>query len=165
MPSDGTSRRELNFPQSQLAERLDEVAKELAEGTISRGKAIKLSGAALLGSIGLLSLTPGVAGAEGGPCEGIPAINNRRCPLEASVCGDCPECQCARTVSGNKRCLDFTGKVCPTTDECDRNSDCPGDERCVQVAGCCGGSRKNLCVPLCSDASECPPPSPPPPIP
>ena len=164
MPSDGTSRRELSFPQSQLAESLDEVAKGLAEGTISRGKAIKLSGAALLGSWGLLSLFPGVAGAEG-PCEGVPAINNRRCPLEASVCGACPGCQCAVTVSGNKRCLDFSGKECPDTDECDRNSDCPGDERCVQVAGCCGGSRKNLCVPLCPDASECPPPSPPPPIP
>jgi hypothetical protein len=157
MPSDGTSRRELSFPHNHLGESLDEVAKGLAEGTISRGTAIKLSGAALLGSIGLLSLFPGVAGAEGG-CEGVPAINDRRCP--ESPCGNCPNCLCARTVSGRKRCLDFTEAVCPERDECDRNRDCPGDAVCIQVAGCCG-SRKNLCVPPCP--SECPI-SPPPPI-
>jgi hypothetical protein len=155
MPSD-VSRRELSFPHSQLAESLDEVAKGLAEGTISRGQAIKLSGAALLGSIGLLSLFPGVAGAEGG-CADQPAINNRRCAQ--SPCGNCPDCLCARTVSGRKRCLDFSGKWCPDTDECDRNRDCPGEEVCIQMAGCCEGSRKNLCVPPCP--REC---SPPPPI-
>jgi hypothetical protein len=156
MPSDGT-RRELSFPQSQLALSLDEVAKGLAEGTISRGQAIKLGGAALLGSIGLLSLFPGVAGAQGG-CEDKQAINNRRCP--ESPCGRCPDCFCARTVGGRKRCLDFTDAFCPQTDECDRNRDCPGDELCVQVAGCCG-SPKNLCVPPCP--RDCPV-SPPPPI-
>jgi hypothetical protein len=162
MPSDATSRRELSFPQSQLAERLDEVAKGLAEGTISRRKAIKLSGGALLGSIGLLSLFPSVAGAEEGPCEDKPAISNRMCP-EDNFCGRCPGCQCARTVSGRKRCLDFSELGCPQTDECDRNRDCPGDEVCIRFAGCCGGSPNNLCVPPCPPASECPPPSPPPP--
>jgi hypothetical protein len=153
MPSDGT-RRELSFPQSQLVdESLDEVAKGLAEGTISRGKAIKLSGAALLGSIGLLSLFPGVAGAQG-QCEDRPAISNRRCP--ESPCGACPGCFCARTVSGRKRCLYFNEAGCPPTDQCDRNSDCPGDEVCIRVGGCCGGSPNNLCVPPCPPASECP---------
>ena len=135
-------------------ERFDDLAKGLAEGIISRGTAIKLSCAALLGSMGLLSLFPGVAGAEG-LCEGVPAINNRRCPLEASVCGACPGCQCAVTVSGRKRCLDFSNEICPATDECDSNRDCPGEEVCVKVAGCCGGSRKNICVPPCPPASEC----------
>ena len=152
MQSDVT-RRELSFPQSQLAESLDEVAKGLAEGTISRGKAIKLSGAALLGSIGLLSLFPGVAGAQG-QCEDRPAISNRRCP--ESPCGACPGCFCARTVSGRKRCLYFNEAGCPPTDQCDRNSDCPGDEVCIRVGGCCGGSPNNLCVPPCPPASECP---------
>jgi hypothetical protein len=151
MPSDGT-RRELSFPQSQLVdESLDEVAKGLAEGTISRGKAIKLSGAALLGSIGLLSLFPGVAGAQG-QCEDKPAINNRMCP--GSTCGRCPGCECARTVSGRKRCVDLSVENCPATDECDSNRDCPGDEVCIRVAGCCGGSPNNLCVRPCP--SECP---------
>jgi hypothetical protein len=156
MPSDGTS-RELSFPHNHLVEEsLDEVAKGLAEGTISRGKAIKLSGAALLGSIGLLSLIPGVAGADEGPCEGVPAVSNRRCV--ESPCGNCPNCFCFRTVSGRKRCVDLTGLVtiCPATDECDRNRDCPGEEVCVRVGGCCEGSRKNLCVPPCPPASECP---------
>jgi hypothetical protein len=159
MPSDVTS-RDLSFPQSQLVhESLDEVAKGLAEGTISRGKAIKLSGAALLGSIGLLSLFPGVAGADEGPCEGVPPISNRQCP--EAPCGRCPDCLCARTVSGRKRCLDFSDAFCPETDECDRNRDCPGEEVCVRVGGCCG-SPNNLCVPPCPPASECPSPPPPP---
>jgi hypothetical protein len=153
MQSDGT-RRELSFPHSQLVdESLDDVAKGLAEGTISRGRAIKLSGAALLGSMGLLSLFPGVAGARG-QCEDRAAINNWRCP--GSRCGKCPDCLCARTVSGRKRCLDFTEGICPATDECDRNRDCPIGEVCVQVAGCCGGLRKNICVPPCPPASGCP---------
>src|SRR5215217_2929404 len=162
MPSDGTSRRELSFPHNHLVESLDEVAKGLAEGTISRGKAIKLSGAALLGSIGLLSSFPGVAGAEEGPCEDLPPISNKMCP--EAPCGKCPGCLCARTVSGRKRCLDFTGLGCPATDECDRNRDCPGDEVCVRVGGCCGGSSQNLCVSPCpSDPSEWPTPRAPPP--
>ena len=97
-------------------------------------------------------ILPAVAGAEG-QCEGEPAINNRRCP--ENTCGACPECQCAVTVSGRKRCLDFSNEMCPATDECDSNRDCPGEEVCVKVAGCCGGSRKNICVPPCPPASEC----------
>jgi hypothetical protein len=65
MPSEGRRGGELGFPNSHLVDSLDEVAKGLAAGTISRGRAIKLGGAALLGSMGLLSLFPGKAGAEG----------------------------------------------------------------------------------------------------
>jgi hypothetical protein len=44
---------------------LDDLASGLASGTISRRRALKLTGAALLGSSGLLALFPGMAGAQG----------------------------------------------------------------------------------------------------
>jgi hypothetical protein len=46
----------------------DELARGVADGTISRARALKLTGAALLGSTGLLSLFPGLAGAQA-TCE------------------------------------------------------------------------------------------------
>jgi hypothetical protein len=162
MPSEGHKRRGvLGFPNGQFVDGLDEAAKGLAAGTISRGKAIKLGGAALLGSMGLLSLFAGKAEAQAtvaGLCTNKPAINNTKCPRKASSCGACPTCQCARTVSGKKRCLDFGGVECPATDQCDTNRDCTGNEVCVQVGGCCGHPQRNLCVPPCpTDESMCPP--------
>jgi hypothetical protein len=152
MPSEG-SRGALGFSNSQLADALDEVAKELATGRISRGRAIKLSGAALLGSMGLLSLSPAVATAEE-VCEGKAAVNNKTCSsIELTRCrANLTDrlCSCFKTVSGSTRCINVTGGLdCPTTDECDRNRDCPGDEVCVKIGGCCGGSRKNLCASPC----------------
>ena len=55
-----------NATGTQLA--LDELARGIADGTVSRGRALKLTGAALLGSTGLLSLFPAVAGAQA-TCE------------------------------------------------------------------------------------------------
>ena len=52
----------------------DELTKGLASGTISRGRALKLTGAAILGSAGLLSLFPGVAGAAN-RCTGKPTLS------------------------------------------------------------------------------------------
>jgi hypothetical protein len=42
----------------------DELTKELASGAISRRRALKLAGAAILGSTGLLALLPGMARAS-----------------------------------------------------------------------------------------------------
>jgi hypothetical protein len=163
------SRQALSFRQKRVINSLDEVAKGLAAGTISRGRAIKLTGSALLGSVGLLSLFPAAAEAQvttQGVCKDKPAISNRRCPgLRKSRCGACEGCQCGETVGGNKRCLDFSRKDCPKRDECDANSDCRRDEVCVQVGACCPEHpRRNLCVPVCR-AENCPPPPPPPPSP
>ena len=43
---------------------LDDLARGVAEGSISRRRALKLAGAAIVGSTGLLSLFPGMAGAQ-----------------------------------------------------------------------------------------------------
>ena len=162
MPSEGRKMGELGFPNGQFVDSLDDVARGLAAGTISRGRAIKLGGAALLGSMGVLSLFPNRAGAQevttqAGLCRNKPAISNRRCPdPEEAHCGVCPECQCVRTVSGAKRCVNLELENCPATDECDSNRDCPGNELCVRLGGCCGGSRSNLCAAPCpTEESMC----------
>ena len=51
-----------NATGAQLA--LDELARGVVDETISRGRALKLTGAAILGSAGLFSLFPAVAGAQ-----------------------------------------------------------------------------------------------------
>ncbi len=132
----------------------DELAKGLASGKISRGRALKLVGAAVLGG-GVLTLLPGVArgqveaeAAQGCP-EGQRAINNRRCPTNSCAAGE-PGCRCAETVNGNKRCVRFNREDCPSTDQCDTNEDCAGDEVCIKVGGCCGKPRRNLCARACT---------------
>ena len=131
----------------------DELAKGLASGRISRGRALKLVGAAILGG-GVLTLLPGVARgqveAESTNCpEDERAINNRRCPTNSCAAGE-PGCRCAETVNGNKRCVKFNREDCPSTDQCDSNEDCDGDEVCIKVGGCCGKPRRNLCARTCS---------------
>jgi len=145
MPSEG-SRGELSHPQKRIVDGFDEVAKGLAAGTISRGRALKLAGSALLGG-GMLAMFPGVAGAQQGGCADKQAINNKRCPR--SKCGLNNNCRCATTVRGEKTCVNFRNAVCPTRDECDSTRDCRRGEVCVKVGGCCGHSGRNLCARKC----------------
>ena len=150
MLTEGT-RGKLSPPHKRIIDGFDQAAKGLAEGTISRGRALKLAGSALLGG-GLLALFPGVAGAqvsvEAG-CAHRPAISNKACP--ASQCGGDPNCFCAKTVSGAKTCVNLENAECPARDECDRNRDCARGEVCIQVGACeCGHPRRNLCIPTCS---------------
>jgi hypothetical protein len=138
----------------------DELASGLASGTISRRRALKLAGAAILGSTGLLALFPGVAGAQSildqtepgttdsdPGCQGEPAINNKRCPDNG--CRGRFDCLCAETVGGGKRCVELAFERCPGRDQCDSNEDCPQGEFCIKVGGCCGRRRRNLCVSPC----------------
>ena len=163
MPSEGHRGGELGFPNGQFVDGLDEVARGLAAGTITRGRAIKLGGAALLGSMGLFTLFEGRAGAQeevtvqAGMCKHRPALSNELCGTHS--CGVCDSCSCAKTVGGRKKCVDTTPLMvagCPTTDQCERNSDCPGNEYCIQIGACCGGPR-NFCLPRCpKNPANCP---------
>ncbi len=147
--SSGGSMGELSLPQERIIYGFDEAAKGLAGGTISRGRALKLTGSALLGS-GLLALFPGTASAtsrQGQGCGGRPAINNKKCP--GSRCGGNRSCFCATTVSGKKRCVNLRNAVCPTRDECDRDLDCASGEVCIKAGGCCDHPARNDCRPLC----------------
>jgi hypothetical protein len=130
----------------------DELSQGIASGTISRGRAIKLAGSALLGAALVpFAATPAEARRRRNRCKGKPAISNDRCPEEDAVCRQSADqiCSCARTVEGGKRCVDITEEECPTTDECDRTSDCPGNQICIEVGACCEGSPRNLCVRPC----------------
>jgi hypothetical protein len=129
----------------------DELAKGVASGTISRGRAMKLAGAGLLAALFGSSVATGEAeAATDRRCRGKPKISNRRCPKESGCRGREDQfCNCALTREGDKRCIDFTNQGCPTTDECDRSGDCPGSQLCIEVGGCCGNPRLNVCARPC----------------
>ena len=88
---------------SSIASSLDELAKGLATGTLSRGKAIRLVGGALLGAA--LASLPGVALADG-DCRRL----GRECRRDSQCCsknctrrGDDKVCGCPE---GQRRCND-----------------------------------------------------------
>ena len=159
MPTEA-SRQEVSFPQKRIIDGFDEVAKGIASGTISRRRALKLTGTALLGG-GLLAMFPGVAGAQSivpddevsvaghrNPgCQGEAAINNRKCPFNR--CGPGHACECATTVGGNKRCVRTREATCPRRNQCNSSRQCPGNQYCIKVGGCCGHPGRHLCVEPC----------------
>ncbi len=129
----------------------DELSRGVADGTISRRRALKLAGTTLLAALfgGSVAIDEAEAVTER-RCRRKPAISNQRCP-DRSICRETADqiCSCAETVEGDKRCVDITDEVCPTTDECDRSRDCPGNQYCIEVGACCEGRRRNLCVRPC----------------
>ena len=133
----------------------DELSQGLASGAISRRRALKLAGAALLGSTGLLSLLARTAGAgvpiSGGCGEDEPRITDRVCP--SNRCNTAGTCLCVETVRGTNRCVDatFPRSWCPEQDQCDRNRDCHRGQICIKTGGCCpGSSRNNVCARPCN---------------
>jgi hypothetical protein len=133
----------------------------MARRTISRGRALKLAGAAVLAGTGLLSAFPRSAAAQtieegldgvttqaSDPgCRGERSINNRVCP--ANACGGGRNnCFCAATTGGDKRCVSLRGERCPIVSECAGNDDCPARRFCTRVGGCCGAGI-NACLSAC----------------
>jgi hypothetical protein len=128
------------------ASNLDELARGLAEGTISRRQALKWAG---LGVVGVALFSLGFA-------DRAEAITPRRCrrrydgtPLEAGQCdcgficggrvqlppcGNDPDCFCYQTVTGRG----FCGRNSACRRTCASNADCSPDRRCV-VNTCCPG--------------------------
>ena len=151
MPSEGRRGGELGFPNSQLfVDGLDEVAKGLAGGTISRRRALKMTGAALLGAA-LVPFSSAPAEAAG-RCSNRPALSNRRCP-ERSICRQGPNqlCACARTVGGDKRCVDLIEADC-ASEQCEHNRDCAAGEVCIKLGACCNEPGLQVCAPPCGMA-------------
>jgi hypothetical protein len=134
----------------------DELTKRVASGTLSRAQALKMmTGAALAALVGGSVVTEETEAATDQVCRNKPVINNTQC-TEVSPAVSCSPtnnigCRCTKTVNGDIRCADLSRSACPTRDECDRNRDCDPGEVCAKVGGCCNGSRRNLCVPLCTD--------------
>lgn len=109
-----------------------------------------LAGSGLAVVLGSDWLTLEASAATDRQCRHRKAVSNERCPGEAQckTIGD-QLCCCARTAEGDIRFVDLRDEDCPTSDECDRSKDCPGHQICIQVAACCEGSRRNLCVRRC----------------
>jgi hypothetical protein len=155
-------------PGSSQEHPLDALTRGMASRTLSRGRALQLVSAAILGGSGLPALFSRLAGAqstaseptvasgfEGSPiqasdagCRAGPAIDNHRCP--ENQCRGRLDCFCATTAGGDKVCASIGfEKVCPNRDQCDGNRDCPRGELCIQIGGCCGHPHRNLCVAPC----------------
>jgi len=81
-------------------------------------------------------------------CAGKPAISNRVCP-RFRKCRGKAFCTCARTVGGDKKCIDLRSAHCPTVDECDGDRDCPSGAVCVKTGACCRNTRRNACFRQC----------------
>jgi hypothetical protein len=107
---------------------LDELAKGLASGTVSRGKALRWMGGALVGAA--LASIPGVAWADGG-----------RCPTGRTRCND----NCVNLQTSERHC-GSCGNRCRSTQTC-----CKGN--CVNTQANerhCGG-----CFNRCDEGEEC----------
>jgi hypothetical protein len=110
MPTEDHSsdRSHQGLPQGGVELSLDELAKGLASGTLSRGKAIRWMGGALLGAA--LAAVPGVAWAEGGRCsEGQTRCGERCVNLKTNErhCGSCSN-RCRSTQTCCKgRCVNL----------------------------------------------------------
>jgi hypothetical protein len=106
----------------------DALTSGLASGTLSRRKALKLLGAALLGGAALAS-TPGVALAR--PCSaGRTRCGNQCCTSNQA---------CLKGQGGNPRCI-TESPLCGT---CPRNTYCcaPAGATATEGFGCCGANQ------------------------
>jgi|SRR5215203_6011413 len=133
----------------EVATSFDELAKGLANGTLSRGKAIRLVGGALLGAA--LASVPGVAWADDRCSEGQTRCGDRCVNLQRNErhCGSCFH-RCAEgeeCVSGvcQGSCLS-NGGSCTSGSEC-----CSGN--------CKGGTCVASCIPPsvtpCESSLDC----------
>jgi hypothetical protein len=139
MPTEDQSsyRSHQGLPQGEGVElSLDELAKGLATGTLSRGKALRLMGAALVG--GALASIPGIALAKPNKPEGAKCKHDKQC-----ASGNCSSSgTCAPCVSAGLACT-ANGQCCSGLCRTDRfgegfcaaappicTPECPGDCGC-----------------------------------
>ena len=138
----------------------DDLARGLADGSITRGKALRLMGAAVVGGT-LGSLGIGEASADPPCCKrnGKHCTRNTQCCSEngdstSRTCAAAAGCPAGRVELSNGTCA----KLCSINDDC---AGCGGDEQCVQGTSISGeelfcavglGSRAP-----CMDDSQCTP--------
>jgi hypothetical protein len=145
-----SDRSDQGLPQGGALElSLDELAKGLATGTLSRGKALRWMGGALLGAA--LASVPGVAWADdcrrlGRECRRDSQCCSRNCIRRGDdkVCG-CPE--------GKSRCKDRCINLDRNENHCGECSNrCEEGVECVE--GVCGGGEP-VCTPSCPEGCVC----------
>ena len=110
----------------------DNLTAALADRSISRGRALRLAAAVVLGAAGL-----GVA-SEARAQVGVATHNE--CPRRGSGCcrrcrhTGAKRCVCVRHINGERHCVHQCCPVIPT--ECDQQRDCPSGQVCVRKANC-----------------------------
>ena len=147
----------------------DELARALASGSISRGKALRLLGAALVGgtlaSLGMGGVAAAAQGDQGEneDCKraGKKCKRNEQCcsgNCSSGICGECPTGQepcggmCRNSIGGscssNSQCCSGNCSISGTCQSCT-----PGTSSCGRVGGFClanASGAGTTCV--CTDA-------------
>lgn len=129
----------------------DGLAKGIAIGAIPRGRALKLAGAAILGSaLGAFSLSEN-AQARRKKCKGNTFVDPRCSTVNCtSRCTGSSNCTCIQTTENNLVCVE---KFCPSSPtSCTTSAQCSGGRVCM-ASNCCNGSN-NVCVTLCGSATS-----------
>jgi hypothetical protein len=139
---------------------LDELARGLASGNLSRAKALKLMGATLVG--GALASIPGIAWAKPNKPEGAKCNHNHQCA--SGQCGVDGRCLGGSTCDGQ-----ICGELCCTADEScyvglpsGGTICCSNDPFCVGAATAAGQA---VCIagpiscddPICNTDADCSP--------
>ena len=129
----------------------DELTRGLASGSISRGRALRLMGAALVGGT-LGSLGIGEAAADRMGCK----RNGKNCTRGTQCCsGNCEGGKCAACPSGYTQLTNGTcAKPCTSNADC---TGCPeGSRVCIGSVPSGAGFCTNLTATACSINPECP---------
>jgi Cys-rich repeat protein len=131
----------------------DELARGIASGTISRSRALKLAGAALLGGGVLSSFFSKEAGAGGATRPRCPRDRRPGCTTRCT--GTEEECVCHETTEGRKRCVHACCEG--VGGRCRSSADCPSGQVCSKtVRRCCEEAEERpACVTLCHKQSPC----------
>ena len=138
----------------------DELARGLASGTLSRGKALRLMGAALVG--GALASTPGIAWAKPNKPAGAKCNHDKQCAsghcvdsgvgrvctAPGPICTPlCPaNCSCESAPDGTTTCVGCPPEQLCRTRLADNCGQCTSAEVCV--AGASGAGFVG-CAPAC----------------
>jgi hypothetical protein len=158
-----STRSHQSLPQGGVELSLDELAKGLATGTLSRGKAIRWMGGALLGAA--LASFPGVAWANdcrrlGRECRRDSQCCSRNCVRRGDdkVCG-CPEgktrCKyrCVNLQTNERHC-GSCGNRCDEGEQCVRGECTPtcgaNGATCTEGTQCCSGNCVNAPTGTCA---------------
>jgi hypothetical protein len=124
----------------------DELARGLASGAISRRRALKLVGTAILGTA-LVPLSPGVAeAAPRCPHSGAAGCN---VVCKGSLSGAHKRCRCVQTTEGERVCV-FPECGSPNL-TCQTSLQCPPGQVCSTTAGECCQAQGPVCVRRCNN--------------
>jgi hypothetical protein len=136
----------------------DELARGLAENSISRRQAIRWAGysvaGAALSSLGFAETAEALTRRQRRRCrrKGGTPLEKGSChcafncgdPASQFVCGSNPNCLCMQTTEGTGFCASAFG-ACDAIGTCSSSSQCPRGTKCV-IDVCCGTP---VCFPVC----------------